>query len=144
MNLKRYLIATFALFVFIFLYEWLVHDIILMGMYKDTQNVWRDFSEMNAQLPLGMCVQFVLSAWAAFAFSKLYKDGGIKNGLRFGLFFGVFGAILTSSWYLWLPVPLKLGMSWFINGIVEGLGGGYILGLVYRMKQIIRIDKFNH
>ena len=131
MNFRRYLLSAFALFAFIFLYELVVHGFVLMGMYEATADVWRDFAEMQANMPVAMCFQFALSAWTAFAFTQMYKEGGIKNGLVFGLFFGVFAGILTASWYLWLDVPAELGLSWLISGIGEGLGGGLVLGAIY-------------
>ena len=132
MNFQRYLLSTFALFAFIFFYELLVHGFVLLGMYEATTNIWRDFAEMEANMPLAMSFQFALSAWTAFAFSQLFSEGGIKNGLVFGLFFGTFAGILTASWYLWLNVPAILGLSWLISGIGEGLGGGLVLGAIYR------------
>lgn len=132
MNLRRYLLATFALFAFIFICDIFVHGVVLKGMYEATANVWRDFAEMEALMPLSMCFQLALSAWITFGFSQFYKDGGIKNGLRYGLFFGVLAGILTASWYLLLNVPATLGLSWLISSIVEGLGGGFVLGLIYR------------
>ena len=119
MNFRRYLLSAFALFAFIFLYELVVHGFVLMGMYEATADVWRDFAEMQANMPVAMCFQFALSAWTAFAFTQMYKEGGIKNGLVFGLFFGVFAGILTASWYLWLDVPAELGLSWLISGIAK-------------------------
>lgn len=94
-----------------------------MGMYRETSSVWRDFAEMEASMPLAMGFQLVFSAWTTFAFTQIYKEGGITQGLLFGLYFGVFAGILTASWYLWLPVPEKLGWSWLASGIMEGLGG---------------------
>lgn len=134
MNFRRYLLSAFALFVFIFLYEMLIHGFVLIEMYESTAKVWRDVEEMKATIPLALCFQLALSAWSAFVFSQLFKEGGIKNGLVFGLFFGVFAGMLTASWYLWLNVPAKLGLGWLMNGIAEGLGGGLILGLIYRKK----------
>jgi hypothetical protein len=131
MNFKRYLISTLALFVFIFIYEMLVHGFLLMGMYQATASVWRHY-EISTSLPLALCFQFALSAWTAFIFSQLFKNGGIKNGLLFGLFIGVFAGILTASWYQWLDVPATLGLAWFIGATGEGLGGGLILGSIYR------------
>ncbi len=136
MNFKRYIFTTLALFIFIFLYETLVHDFILQEWYQSTNHVWRSVPEMESKIMLTLFYQLALSAWVSLIFSQFYKNGGIKSGLLFGLFFGVFGGILTSSWYIWLPVPEKLGLSWFINGIIEGLGGGYVLGLIYGQKLI--------
>lgn len=132
MNFKRYLIATVAVFVFIFLYEFLVHGVLLLGLYELTPNVWRDFVVMEANMPLAMCFQLALAAWTTFVFTQVYEDGGMKNGLLFGLFFGVFAGILTASWFLWLPVSVILGWSWFAFSVIEGLGAGFILGLLYR------------
>lgn len=135
MNFPRYLLSAVALFVFIFTYEMLVHGFMLAGIYEATADVWRDFAEMEANMPLAMCFQLSLSAWTAFVFSQVYPEGGLKKGLVFGLFFGGFAGILTASWYLWLKVPAKLGVIWLINGIVEGIGGGLVLGAIYRKQR---------
>lgn len=131
MNLKRFLLAALALFVFIFLYEWIVNGIFLTDVYKETPRVWRSPQEMSANFPLVIGFQLALALWLTFAFSQLYRDGGIANGLLFGLFFGVFAGLLTAYWYVWLPVSPKLGWSWFTSGLGEGLGGGLLLGSIY-------------
>lgn len=132
MNVKRYIAASVALFVFIFLYELFVHGYLLMGFYQQTVHVWRSFEQMATEMPLAMGYQLALSTWTAFVFAQLFPSGGVENGIRFGLYFGVFAGILTASWYLWLPVPLALSWSWLASGVVEGLGGGLILGAIYR------------
>lgn len=132
MNFIRYFAATAALFVFIFLYESLVHGYLLMEIYQETPQVWRNFDEMTANIPLSMCFQLALSIWSVFAFTQIYRKGGVRNGLLFGLFFGVFSGILTASWFLWLPVSATLGWSWFLSGIAEGLGGGLVMGSIYK------------
>lgn len=132
MNFKRYIAATVALFFFIFLYEMVVHGFLLMGIYEETSTIWRPFKEMQGNMLMTMGFQLALSAWVAFAFTQIYPEGGINKGLCFGLFFGVFAGILTSMWYLWLPVPAILGLGWFGLGVGEGLGGGFLLRLIYR------------
>lgn len=69
MSLRRYLLSALALFVFIFMYEMLVHGFILMGVYEATADVWRDFTKMEANMPLAMGFQLALSAWTAFVFA---------------------------------------------------------------------------
>lgn len=136
MNLQRYLLSTVAMFVFVFLYEIWVHGFVFIGMYEATAQVWRDFSVMEANMPLAMGFQLVLSAWTAFIFTQMYKEGGVKNGLLFGLFLGVFAGILMASWYLWLNVPVTFSLIWLVSSIGEGLGSGLILGLVYHGKHV--------
>lgn len=132
MNIKRYIGATLALFAFFFFYAWIVHDMLLMGLYEETRAVWRNFDEIEANMPMMMGFQFALAAWTAFAFTQLYKEGGLINGFWFGLYFGVFAGILTATWYLWLPVPFALCWAWFWTSVVQGLGGGLVLGSIYR------------
>ncbi len=132
MNTKRYIGATVALFIFLFFYEWLVHGVLLTSMYHQTQHVWRTMDEMRSMMPLYLCINLGISAWLALVFARLFKNGGVENGLRFGLYFGVFAGLLTAMWYTWLPISGTLGLSWLINGFVEGLGSGFVLGLVYR------------
>lgn len=132
MNVKRYLLAALCLFVFIFLYEWFVHGYLLTGMYQETSRVWRSYAQMTANFPLAICFKVAFAAWIAFIFTQLYKKGGVSNGLYFGLYFGVFAGILTSSWYLHLPVPAALGWGWFFASVIEGLGSGLVVGWIYR------------
>lgn len=132
MNTKRYIFAALAMFVFVFIYGWLVHGVLLMDFYLQSKGVWRDFKEMEDNFLLTCTYQLALSFWTAFVFTKLFPGGGFNNGITMGLYFGVFAGILTAAWYLWLPVPAPLGLGWFISGIGEGLGSGIILGLIYK------------
>lgn len=132
MNVKRYIIAALAFFVFVFFYEWVLHGILLSGFYQQTSKIWREMAEMQANMPKGMGFQLVFAAWTTFIFTQIFPEGGLKNGSRFGLYFGVFAGILTASWYLWLPVPSVLGASWFVGSLIEGVVGGSIIGAIYR------------
>lgn len=134
MNIKRFILAAIALFVFVFFYEWLVHGFLFTGLYEQSASVWRPMAQMMANMPLMIGIQIVLSIWLAFVFTQLFKTGGVVNGLFFGLYFGVFAGIMSGAWYGWLPVPALLGWAWFISGIVEGVLGGLILGAIYRKK----------
>jgi hypothetical protein len=135
MNVKRFLGAAFVLFIFFFAYEWLVHGYLLMNYYLDTPQVWRGFYEMRENFPLHILFELVLALWLAFAFAKIYKTGGVENGLKFGLFFGVFAGLLTASWYLWLPVSVAVGAAWLLSSIIQGVLGGLILGGIYHSKK---------
>lgn len=138
MNFKRFLAATVALFVFFGLYEWLVHGYLLMPTYRETPRVWRTMEEMNANIPLSMLLQVCFTAWFTFVFTQLFPYGGLKNGIKYGLYFGVLMGLLSAAWYLYLPVSEKLGWAWFINGIVEGLLAGVILGLIYKKDEGVK------
>jgi hypothetical protein len=134
MNTKRYIVAALVMFVFIFFYEWLVHGVFLMNTYQSAPHVWRSVDEMAANIPYSIFFQLALSAWTAFVFTRFYKEGGVGKGLLFGLYFGLFAAMISASWYLGLPVPATLGWSWWIASVIEGLISGAILGAIYKKR----------
>lgn len=133
MSFKRYLIAIGSVCVFIILYHWVVDRYILGGMYVETAKVWRASTEMAMKIPLMIFFVLLLSIWVVFAFTRIYKEMGVVNGLLFGIYFGVFAGILTASWYLWLMIPAKLALGWFLTSFVEGVGIGLVLGLICRV-----------
>lgn len=132
MNFKRFLGAAIAAFIFVFIFDWIVHGILLVDWYHETPQVWRQAQDMAANMSLAMLIQLVLIAWITFAFTQFYPEGGIRNGLFYGLFIGVFAGILMSEWYLWLPVASNLAWSWLTSGIAKGVGIGLVLGAIYR------------
>ncbi|MDP1835023.1 MAG: hypothetical protein Q8K75_03750 [Chlamydiales bacterium] len=131
MNMGRFATATVAIFIFVFLFDTLVHGILLIDAYYETPNLWRNEENML----LRMCYQFALAAWIVFIYNQFYR-AGMANALMFGLCLGAFAGILTSTWYVWLPVSAKLAFGWFVSSVIEGLGAGLILGYIYRNTKI--------
>ncbi len=134
MNISKYLSSIIAVFIFVFIYELIIHGFLLNSLYRQTPQVWRTPEEMQANMPILMLFQLAIALVASFIFSQLFKEGGTKNGIIFGLYFGIIAALFNSSWYLFLPVSKTLGWGWFIASLVEGLGIGLILGSIYRNK----------
>ncbi len=132
MNIKRFLLATLAIFVFVSFYEFMVHGVLLKKIYEETPNVWRTMNDMKANMPLAMGLRFALCAWVTFVFTQIFPNGGISSGLLFGLYLGVFAGILAASSYVWLPISAELGWSWFTNAATEWLCAGLIVGFIYR------------
>src|SRR5205807_2458195 len=50
MNTKRWLLASVAVFVVIGVLEFLVHGVLLSGLYKQTASVWRPEAEMRQMM----------------------------------------------------------------------------------------------
>jgi hypothetical protein len=132
MDFKRFFGAALAVFVFIFVFEWLIHGVLLMGEYRETQSLWRDFSDKPVNMFLHIFYQLIFAIWVTFVFTQIFPLGGLWDGLRFGIYFGVFAGLLTGMWYIHLPVSASLGWSWFATSLVEGIGTGIILGVSYK------------
>lgn len=129
---KRFIGAFLLLFVFIFGYEFLVHAVLLQNMYQSTATVWRSYHQMMAYVPFNTLIQFLMAFWFVFIFSRLFRNGGWKNGILFGLYIGVLCGVQAAGAYYYLPIPSILAIYWFVAHVIEGVIGGYLIGLVYR------------
>lgn len=129
-NIKQHITATLILLLFLLISQWIIDNYILAKWYIATASNWRNFKEMMNNLPLNIGFMLALSAWATYVFSKIYPEGGFKNGIGFGFYFGVFLGIYAASYYLWLPVPFSLAIGWFITRFIQVLVCGMLLGVM--------------
>lgn len=60
MNYKRFLAAASVLFIFICIYETLVHGFLLTSLYNTTPLVWRNQQQMMAYIPFNIAIMILL------------------------------------------------------------------------------------
>lgn len=132
MNSKRLALSIIVGFVFVYLYEWLVHGVLLMDVYNATANLWRAQEDMQALFPAILGFQFFFVALFMWIAASYIKTGCVKTGLKVGLQFGLLFGVMMAGFYPYMPVPLELGVAWFLSGIPEGLGLGIIYAIVYK------------
>jgi len=132
MNIKRFILATIALFVFVFAYESFVHGTLLMNLYIKTPTLWRSYHQMKTYIPFNLIIMGLLTIWITFIFTRLFSEGGWKNGLTFGVYLGVLSGIQAAGAYYYLPISAMLAGSWFVAYVIESIIGGLIIGIIYR------------
>jgi hypothetical protein len=130
MNKKRYVISLFVVFVFVFLYEFLVHWFLLKDIYTQTAQLWRPEEEMN--MFFMFMSQLGFSAVIAYIFTLHYEDKGIGEGIRFGLCIGLLLGSIDIATYAYMPIPMVLTLSWVLASLLKGLGSGVVVSLVYK------------
>jgi hypothetical protein len=132
MNIQRYLLAVIAMFIYIYAFEFVVHGKLLAHLYSQTPTAWRDYHEMLTHVPFNMMIMALLSIWLTFVFTRLFKKGGWKNGIEFGLYIGVLSGIQAAGAYYYLPISLTLTGAWFVAYVIESIIGGLIIGAIYQ------------
>ena len=132
MNIKRYVLAVIILFLFIYAYESVVHGVLLMNIYNETPNLWRNYDEMMSYLPFHIVLMAILAIWITFIFTQFFKEGGVQNGFYFGLYLGILAGLHAAGAYFYLPISASLASIWFITYVIESTLGGMIIGLIYR------------
>jgi hypothetical protein len=132
MNTKRFAFSVLAVFVFLQVFGYLWHGPLFGHMYQATQSVWRPMADMNTYFPLAVAGRFVFALVVAFIFTRHYENRGLGEGLRFGTYIGLLTAVVSFGFYPYLPIPLSLAAMWFAGNLIEGIGVGVVLALVYR------------
>jgi hypothetical protein len=135
MNTKRWLLASVAVFVVLFVLEFIIHGVLLQGLYQQTAPVWRPMADMQRLMWIMWVGYLVFAAFFVFIYTKGYEKGkpGLGQGFRFGLYVGAMLSVLHGfGWYAILPIPLALSFYWFLAVLVESIAMGIAAGLVYR------------
>ncbi len=133
MDLKHFFIAGVLAFVFVFLYEFIVHGFLMMGLYEQTSEMWRPQEESNMAIML--LSQFLFGMAVAFFYPIVGLDTDCKKGVPFGIGLGLVMATPQIATYCYLPIPLKLSLSWTVIEFVKALFTVLIVSKVYNWKK---------
>ena len=131
MNIKRAAGCAFALFVFIFIYDWITHGMILQDAYNATAEVWRSETAMQQRFLWMTLGQLVIAIMLTLIFIHGYEGKGAAEGIRFGLLAGLLLSGPSLGLYAVLPTPLSLVGSWVVIRVIECVLAGLILSALY-------------
>jgi len=134
MNTKRWLLASVVVFVVILVLEFVIHGVLLQGVYQQTASVWRTQAEMQRLMWIFWVGYLVFAPIFALIYVKGYEKGkpGPGQGFRFGLYVGAMLSVMHGfGWYVILPISLALSFYWFVAILVESIAMGIAASLVY-------------
>jgi hypothetical protein len=133
MNIKRYLLASIAVFILFQITGYIVHGVLLMKTYEELSALWRpDMMSL-------MWMMYITGAVYTLTFVLLYtrwrRTGGIVEALGYGLVIVLFMNLTgVLNQHVIFPVPAALTVRWLIYGSIEILLGAIVASLVYRPK----------
>jgi Na+-transporting methylmalonyl-CoA/oxaloacetate decarboxylase beta subunit len=135
MNTKRLVLAIIAVFIGVFVTDFVIHGLWLKNDYAATASLWRPEAEMTARMGWLMLGQFL----ATVTFVVLYAKGFAKEAcplcaVLYGLFMGLFMQANTLITYAVQPLPASLAVKWFIAGIGQGVLLGLLVFFAYKPK----------
>ena len=133
MNVKRYVIASIAVFVALMILDFIFHMGLLGPVYEETQHIWRPDNEMMRRMPIGYIFTLLWSFLFCYIFVKGREGKGLIEGVRFGVVMALFISLVQSiGWWIILPVPFKLSIYWFLIGLVEMVILGILVAIIYK------------
>ena len=133
MNVKRFAITTFLVFLLGQLLNYLIHGVILGPSYAATRNLWRPEAELTSNMWIFWVTGLIDAVLFTYIFVKGYEGGGVKEGLRFGLLIGLFMSLPAAyDMYAILPIPYRMALQWFLFGTIAWMFMGALAAIVYR------------
>lgn len=136
--MKRYfkskvLFSAAVLFVLLNAGSYIIHQVLLGADYQAQEKLWRP--DMIEKMWIFQIVFLFQAYFLAFFFSRGYEGSGWVEGLRYGVFMGLFLQVPAAlSQYVVLPISEGLALKTCIYGMIEMVILGSILGLIYQKK----------
>jgi len=131
---KHWVLASVAAFVVIFAVDFVVHGVLLKGLYETTASVWRPQIEAASKMWMMTLGQALFSFVLAWVYTKGYERGKPKlgQGFRYGVYMGLIIAVSQHVvWYVVLPIPFVLTLCWNAAVMANCILAGIAIGLIY-------------
>ncbi|MGH1439977.1 MAG: hypothetical protein ACRBBR_07710 [Cellvibrionaceae bacterium] len=128
---KRFWLGFIIVAVFITLYEWVFHGIMLKGDYIATAHLWRPEAEMESYFAWMFAGQLLFSFIFCLLFTFTRCQTNFKDGATYGLVIGLLMSSVSLVYYAVMPIPMSLLAGWILGGIIETIIAGAIFALVY-------------
>lgn len=133
MRLTRFTLAVSILFALSLVWNGLLHFVILCRANEAVQHLRR--TDLPGAMGLSLLLSALICGLFVWGYVRVARTGTVREGLGYGLFIGVFVALLVDvNQYLLYPLPASLVMKWFAGGVLEFTLYGAVVSLVYRVR----------
>ncbi len=127
---KKFWTGFVVVFVAMEIMMILIHGVILKSAYEATQSVWRP--DMTSLMWIYHVLAIIGAFFFTFVFSKGYEGKGISEGVRYGLYIGIWmSSGMAYGSYAMISIPYSLALQWFLYGVIEYIIYGILLAVVY-------------
>jgi hypothetical protein len=131
MNVKRFIIASIAVYLVFQVLDFIIHGVILADTYKALANVWRP--DMMSLMWIFYIAGLLFAFLFVYIFIKGYEGKGILEGVRYGIIIGLLMNVIGMfGQYVMYPLPFTLIILWFISGMIESILGGIAAAAIYK------------
>ena len=127
--MKAMIVSGLVAFVFVFLFEFLVHGYLMMGMYQETMSVWRPQAESN--MFVMFLSQFLFAMSVAFFYPIIGPDKECKKAMPFGFGLGLIMFMPQIATYSYLPIPISISLAWGAAAFFKAFGSAVIISKTF-------------
>ncbi len=137
MNQKKFWIAFIAIFIVYEITNIIIHVLLLGPTYQTAEVMvaFRPNEVLEANQWIRIVTEVVWSFFFTFIFVKGYENKGLIEGVKFGVYIGLFYSFVWAYQSYWMyPLPSSLVLQWFIFGLLQCVLMGIIAALIYKPK----------
>ena len=137
MNVKKLIIALVVVFILMEATNYFVNMVILSSTYMkpEISKIFRPLAEMESKMWQMWIADLVYSFFFVFIFVKGYENKGIMEGIRYGIYIGIFMQFIAAvAQHVVYPVPAYLAVQWFIYGLIQSVIFGIATAMIYKPK----------
>ncbi len=127
--MKRYILASIAVFFTVFIWDFLIHGMVLAPVYESTQHLWR--TQEESKMHFMFLSQIAFSLMFVVIYSKNNDAGTMREGASFGLRIGLLLSAIELGKYCYMPVVFPLVGVWLASQSIKGMIAGVIVAKVY-------------
>ena len=129
--MKRLSGSVLAIFVSWSIIDYVIHGIILMEAYQQTEHLWRPMEEMK------MGLMYIVVLLTAIVFALIYKrlitNKSITNAIQYGILFGIaVGLGMGYGSYSVMPITYSIAITWFLGTLIEYVVAGVLVGIIIK------------
>ena len=133
MNLKRFLLSILAVLVTFEVLNFLIHSVLLSGLYEETASLWRE------DMMDFMWMMYIADLLFVVIFTTIYtrwvKTPGMLSGILYGLLVGLMmNTVGMLNQFIIYPISANMLWWWLITGLIQFVICGLVLGIIYKPK----------
>jgi len=133
---KKFWTGFVAVFVSMEILMFLIHGVMLESAYQATKDVWRP--DMMSLMWIYHVLAVIGSFFFTLIFSKGYEGKGIMEGVRYGLYVGIWmSSGMAYGSYSMINIPYSLALQWFFYGLAEYVIYGVVLAKVFGKQAMV-------
>lgn len=131
---KKFWLGFIAVFVTAEILSFLVDGFLLKADYEAMAPLCRP--DMMSFMWVYHVLMLVGAFFFTLIFSKGYEGKGIMEGVRYGLYIGIWMSMgMAYGTYTMIAIPYSLALKWFLLGIVQYIIMGIVVAAVYGKKK---------
>ena len=129
MNKKLWL-GFIAVFVVFEVVSFIVNGVMLASAYEATKNLWRP--DMMSLMWVFHVIMLIGAFFFVLVFSKGYEGKGIVEGMRYGLYIGIWmGVGFAYGTYAMIAIPYSMALIWFVTTVIQYMLAGVVVAAIF-------------